>query len=151
METLSNETGLSLVEIVTVLAQDNFTDTPKKSDSLAMVAPVMFGIDGVPVIDQASAQTDQDIYKLLEKFVVGSDTNYLCVFTSGWAAPVGASKYDETPPSLHPLRKRVNLACVTARLGGQASAMRMEGNDELVTDDGQARGFLAEAINELFA
>lgn len=151
METLSNETGLSLVEIVTVLAQDNFTDTPENEKSLAMVAPVMFGLDGVPVIDQEGVRTGKDIYQLLAQFTVGSDTNYLCVFTSGWASPVGDNKHDETPPSLHPLRKRVNLACVTARLGGQASALRMEGNDELITDDGKARGFLAEAINELFA
>ena len=92
-----------------------------------------------------------DVYALLEdeetfNAIDGYDT--FSILTCGWAAPVETTDED-TPPSQHPEKRRVRLL-VHATEFGVASVLRFKDkNDEIVTDEGQARGSLADAVMEL--
>jgi len=96
-----------------------------------------------------------DIYDLLDSDdsrAVAKVSDYIAVVTSGWASPIveGQSDDDQVPPSQHPERRRVRLM-VFASKDGCASVMRFSDNpDETITDDGKARGALAEAVMSLF-
>lgn len=145
MNTLTNTTDLSMVEIVTMLGEDNLNKAPSDA-SKARVAPVMFA-DGRPVLVLDAQMDGLDIYDLLETVTPDDNVNHYAVITTGWAAPIGD---DDTAPSKHPERRRVELLCAVSRDGVMASAMAMEGSDELITDDGGAQGSLALAVLSIF-
>lgn len=92
-----------------------------------------------------------DVYELLEdeetfNAIEGYDT--FSILTCGWAAPIETTD-ENTPPSQHPERRRVRLL-VHATEFGVASVLRFKDtDDEIVTDDGAARGSLAESVMEL--
>lgn len=153
MTTLSKKTNKELLEIVTELATDLFQDEPRKQGmAQAWVAPVVFTDTDSPVINMDESVFGDDVYDLIDAVSVSIDGtyNYYALMTSGWASPLSGTD-DETPPSQHPERRRVNLLCLASRNGKQASAMRMSGNPELVTDNGNAKGSLASALADLFA
>lgn len=93
-----------------------------------------------------------DVYELLnDKASVKALADYdqVLVATCGWAAPVGDDADDEIAPSVHPKRRRVRLACFLCD-DGVASVLRFSDTpDETVTDEGNARGSLADALEKL--
>jgi len=97
-----------------------------------------------------------DVYDLLDdefSTQVARNSDLIALATSGWAAPItkGQSVDDMTAPSKHPERRRVRLV-VTANRTSKASVLRFSDNpDEIVTDDDQAKGTLADAVQDLFA
>ena len=113
----------------------------------AWVAPVVFTETDTPVINMSESVFGDDVYDLLADVSIDETYNYYALMTSGWASPIDETD-DETPPSQH---RRVNLLCLASRNGKQASAMRMSGNPEIVTDNGNAKGSLASALADLFA
>jgi len=98
-----------------------------------------------------SVKENCDIYDLLDDFDTLEsikDCASFTILTAGWAAPINETDED-TPPSQHPEKRRVRLI-VHATEFGVASVMRFKDKaDEIVTDDGKARGSLAEAVMDL--
>jgi hypothetical protein len=96
-----------------------------------------------------------DVYDLLDSDdsrAVAKVSDYIALVTCGWASPITESDDPENgvAPSQHPQRRRVRLM-VFAGKDGWASVMRFSDTpDETITDDGNARGALAEAIMGLF-
>lgn len=97
-----------------------------------------------------------DIYELIDNDdsrAVARVSDYIAVLTCGWASPIARGESDDDEhiaPSQHPERRRVRLM-VFANKDGFASVMRFSDTpDETITDDGQARGALADAIMSLF-
>ena len=148
MNTLTNTSDMSMVEIVTVLASDNLNKGPSASFSKATAVPVMF-LDGKPVLVLDAEMSGYDIYEVLESLTPDANVTHYAVITTGWAAPLGGDN-DGIAPSQHPERKRVELMCVVSRDGVMASAMAMEGRDDLITDDGEATGALQLAVLDIF-
>lgn len=95
-----------------------------------------------------------DIYEMLEdNKTVKAIQNYdfFTVVTSGWAAPLKFENQDcdQITPSKHPERRRIRLI-IGANATGVASVLRFQDKpDEIVTDEGHARGSLADAVWEL--
>jgi len=89
-----------------------------------------------------------DVYEMLEsnKAVNAlADNRQVLIVTCGWAAPVGDDE-PETPPSIHPQRRRVRL-CIFVGETGVASVLRFSDEpEEIITDDGKAQGELTDAI-----
>lgn len=149
MNTMETTTDLSVTEIVTLLGTDYLNQTPLDSMPKARCAPVAF-VNGSPVLVLDAEQRHSDVYELVERIVPNEKVNYYAVITGGWAAPTDDAEYADLPPSIHPKRKRVELLCLASRDGQMASALRMSGNDELITDEGKAVGSLAEAVSQIF-
>lgn len=148
MNTLETNTDLSIAQIVALLGTDNLNKNPKEQkSSKARCAPVAFA-DGHPILVLEHEQSDGDVYELINSISPDSLVNYYAVITAGWAAPNDGN--DMLPPSLHPERRRVELLVVTSRDGRVASALSMEGNDELTIDEGNATGALADAVMSIF-
>lgn len=95
-----------------------------------------------------------DVYELLaspKARSVAKDSEFVAILTCGWASPVTQDGDDEVPPSQHPERRRVRLFIVASRRG-VASVLRFRDDPtNPITDDGQARGSLADAVQQLFA
>ena len=96
-----------------------------------------------------------DIYSMLEdrmtvRAIKGHD--FFGILTCGWGAPINESTSpngEEIAPSENPKRRRIRLL-IGADATGVASVIRFQDNpDEIITDTGQARGSLADAIWEL--
>jgi len=90
----------------------------------------------------------QDIYDLLESGdaeLIAIVSDFVAVATSGWAAPV---EDDGVAPSQHPERRRVRLTII-ANTDGVASVLRFQDDDEVIVDNGNAHGSLAQAVNRL--
>jgi hypothetical protein len=91
-----------------------------------------------------------DVYECLE---VVADKNLnqwehgIGVITTGWAAPLGSNGQPEGAPSEHPLRRRVRLVSCVNKAKKMASSIRFADEpDDLVTDEGEATGSLAQAL-----
>ena len=99
-----------------------------------------------------------DVYDLLSDeytLSVTKNSEYIAVLTCGWAAPLDTEQDenddDIVAPSQHPLRRRVRLMVLASR-DGVASVLRFSDSpNETVTDNGKARGSLADAVLKLFA
>jgi len=96
-----------------------------------------------------------DVYDLLDSDdtrQVAKVSDYVALLTCGWAAPVDhddPTAFDG-PPSEHPDKRRVRLV-VLACAEGVASVMRFADTpDEVISDNDQARGSLADAVKQLF-
>lgn len=98
-----------------------------------------------------SVKENRDVYDLLDDFDTLEsikDCASFTILTAGWAAPINETN-DDMPPSQHPEKRRVRLI-VHATEFGVASVMRFKDKaNEIVTDDGKARGSLAEAVMDL--
>jgi hypothetical protein len=91
-----------------------------------------------------------DVYDLLDSkhdlTLNGSAFIGIAIHTCGWAAPLNADGGVEGAPSQHPQRRRVALiACVSYDSMGSALSFQDEPT-EIVTDEGQATGSLADAL-----
>jgi hypothetical protein len=72
------------------------------------------------------------------------------VLTCGWAAPVNDEEDDDMPPSAHPRRRRVRLIVVVSDAGVGSVLRFADAPDEIVTDPGNAKGSLADAVEHLW-
>ena len=93
-----------------------------------------------------------DVYELLEAptSAISKMFDAAVVLTCGWAAPIDDEDPRDLAPSAHPRRRRVRLV-VTVSDTGVASVLRFADTpDEVITDDGAARGSLADAVNSLW-
>ena len=93
-----------------------------------------------------------DVYELLEAptSAISKMFDAAVVLTCGWAAPIDDEDLRDLAPSAHPRRRRVRLV-VTVSDAGVASVLRFADTpDEVITDDGAARGSLADAVNSLW-
>ena len=101
-----------------------------------------------------------DVYELLESSdssKIAKVSDFVAVLTCGWASPI--TKKDDSDdddddnhlaPSQHPERRRVRLV-VLASKSGVASVLRFSDKpDEIVSDSGNARGSLADAVSSLY-
>jgi hypothetical protein len=93
-----------------------------------------------------------DVYELLESLsnrkLLATDVA-VGVETCGWACPIqeGVDDDEQIAPSQHPDRRRVRLISLVTRKYETASAMGFADTpDEVITDDGSARGTLAEEL-----
>lgn len=96
---------------------------------------------------------DGDAYAALSKAAtrpaVGNTARrYIALATRGWAAPTKPDQpNDQTPPSLHPERRRVTLVVVhDTTTNKQTSALHIAGQRAVVVDHGDAHGALADAL-----
>jgi hypothetical protein len=101
------------------------------------------------------AQGD-DVYDLLDRVDPKELSRFGAVglVTCGWAAPL-PKDYDkeqmdslDTPPSQHPEKRRVRLFICASR-DNMASVIRFQDQDEVVVDEGEAVGPLANAVQHL--
>jgi len=95
-----------------------------------------------------------DVYDLLADdytLNITKNSEYIAVLTCGWASPIVDDDDEQVAPSQHPQRRRVRLMVLASR-NGVASVLRFSDKpNETVTDNGKARGSLADAVLKLFA
>lgn len=113
----------------------------------------MFVIDKSKTIWVVSSHAD--VYEALEQIQQLEDPKlqsmtHLGVETTGWAAPVDTDN-DDIAPSMHSQRRRCRLVAVVDRNLEVASCLGFSDSVELVTDKGNARGALDDAIKECMA
>ena len=99
-----------------------------------------------------------DVYELLDNSdsaKIAKVSDFIAVITCVWASPItknddGDDDDDHLAPSQHPERRRVRLL-VLASKNGVASVLRFSDKpDEIVSDSGNARGSLADAVSSLY-
>lgn len=93
-----------------------------------------------------------DVYDLLasdDSQLIAKVSDYVAVVTVGWASPRNNPEDEEIAPSQHPERRRVRLVTLANR-EGVASVIRFQDDTEVVTDEGQAVGTLADAVKALY-
>ena len=125
------------------------------NDPFEMKACRIFIIDHENRMEIVSVH--KDVYEGLDsvtglaKDPVMQRMRFLGVDTCGWAAPVNSAD-DETPPSVHPNRRRVRLVTLVDRNLEAGSALGFQGDpDEVITDAGTATGCLADTLKEAMA
>ena len=93
-----------------------------------------------------------DVYELLESrgSAIARMFDAAAVLTCGWAAPVDDDADDDLPPSVHPRRRRVRLVVVVGDTGVGSVLRFADTPDEIVTDPGNAKGSLADAVERLW-
>ncbi len=109
---------------------------------------------GEVLVDFASE--NGDVYDLLENPLVKTlaqtpSTQFIALLTCGWAAPLPENDDEnEVAPSQHAQRRRVRLVVVASK-DSVASCLRFQDDpNNTVTDEGKARGSLADAVKSLF-
>lgn len=140
-----------------------FTDNAVKAESQLNEKGLGFSLDSARLY---SVNTDlngelsltlacqhPDIYDLLEAdeaTAVARVSDFIGLVTTGWAAPLNNGQ-PEGAPSEHPQRRRVRLF-VLANAEKVTSVVRFQDDEsEIVIDEGQATGSLADAIQQLVA
>jgi hypothetical protein len=93
-----------------------------------------------------------DVYELLDSrgSAVARMFDAAAVLTCGWAAPVNDEEDDDMPPSAHPRRRRVRLIVVVSDAGVGSVLRFADAPNEIVTDPGNAKGSLADAVEHLW-
>jgi|SanBayMetagenome_1026888.scaffolds.fasta_scaffold53948_2 hypothetical protein len=137
---------------VVELAEATYHELAKEEegDNFAMKKAKAFAVEVGGTI--RTIGTHGDVYELLEELtgrkLLTTDIA-IGVETCGWASPIreGESEDEQVPPSQHPDRRRVRLVSLVTRKYEMASAMGFADTpDEVITDDGSARGTLAEEL-----
>lgn len=98
--------------------------------------------------------THRDIYDLLDNPVnlnKANDGKYdlIAVLTAGWAAPTDS--HTHLPPSEHPERRRVKMTMVGNTTSQYGSLLSFDNDDDVMYDNMNASGALAEAFQEFVA
>ncbi len=97
----------------------------------------------------------EDIYDLLDRFSVlfesftdeqKENVSAVALSTSGWAASMESVENQGLAPSQAPDRRRVRLVACATKDGFMASAMRLQGDEEVIYDFDTAHGPLADAL-----
>jgi hypothetical protein len=106
---------------------------------------------GVTVTDGQTSikllSTHADVYELLEQ-PKEEAFDYFGVVTTGWAAPLNADGEVDGKPSEHAQRRRVRLMVVASREDVVSVLRFADEPDEIITDEGNAVGSLADAIQQ---
>lgn len=106
----------------------------------------IYGTDGV---ETTFVSAQPDVYDLLlaTDSQPAKDSPFVALVTTGWGAPINQETGEcDGAPSAHPQRRRVRLT-VVANATDTYSIIRFADNaDEIVGDDGQATGSLADAV-----
>lgn len=113
----------------------------------------MYGLtlNGDEITEVEFIDSHADVYELLysgDRSVV-KKYDFIALATTGWAAPLNEDGDVDCAPSRHEQRRRVRLV-VTANREGVASVIRFAdqpNDDSVVTDENEAVGSLADAIN----
>ena len=129
----------------------HFSPDEKQAHLLAVYGDDPAEINDATVV---KALSHGDVYELLESpfaTATASMADLVAIVTCGWASPLsGDDDDDEVAPSQHPQRRRVRLVVCASR-DGMASVLRFQDTpDDTITDEGEARGSLAEAVQSLF-
>ena len=114
-------------------------------------------VDELGEVSVEFASENGDVYELLDNPLVKTldqtpSTQFIALLTCVWAAPIdeGNDDDDQVAPSQHAQRRRVRLVVVASK-DSVASVLRFQDDDEnTVTDEGKARGSLADAVKSLF-
>jgi len=128
----------------------------QSSNAFGMKKALLFAvIEQEETVSLTLANEHSDVYDLLDSDdtrEVAKVSDFIAVLTCGWASPTdGDDEYSDLPPSQHPAKRRVRLL-VLACADGVASVLRFQDTpDEVISDPGQARGSLADAVKSVFA
>jgi len=134
---------------------DELITLPADQKTAKLIA--VFGTNELEITSDDLAQVAEhgDVYDLLESDIARSTAQFadaITLVTCGWASPIaeGQSDDEQVAPSQHPERRRVRLV-VTATREYTASVLRFSDDwEHPITDEGHARGSLADAVRELF-
>ena len=87
----------------------------------------------------------KDVYALLEVTYFAPHNKYIgiAIHVTGLASPFDED--DPTPPSERDDSRRVSLVTITTE-GGMGSALAFSDTEEIITDEGEASGGLADAL-----
>ena len=134
-------------------------DTLALSNNFDLPKAVIYSVKTKPSneIEIVQRHDNGDVYDLLSDeytLSVAKNSEYIAVLTCGWASPIDHDQDNDDdevlPPSRHPQRRRVRLVVLASRKG-VASVLRFSDTpDETVTDNGNAKGSLADAVRNLF-
>jgi hypothetical protein len=131
------------------LAKATYTELSKEHDN-----PFQIGVAKIFAIEVGGSLrtivTGQDIYDALDEAsamkLLATDLAIGCE-TTGWAAPVKNDEEEGVAPSQHPERRRCRLVSIVTRQFDVASALGFADEEgEVVTDEGCAKGTLADAL-----
>jgi hypothetical protein len=99
--------------------------------------------------------TSGDVYDALDLAggkTLNADEIGIGVETCGWAAPIQdeddkkAKRENKLQPSQHPQRRRCRLITLVNKDLEAGSALGFSDEDEIITDEGKAKGSLADAL-----
>ena len=94
---------------------------------------------------------NQDIYELIYNLTLDkthTNSNYVTLKTTGWAAPLNEDGEVDGAPSEHPKRRRVRLF-VSVDVDNKnvvGSSLKFDDDEEVIYDFNTATGSLAEAM-----
>jgi hypothetical protein len=150
---MKTQTDMNKVEIAISVHQQMTEKRPTfELPSAGVFAIVDRGEDGYKIVELVR---HPDIYSAIEQ-VQDGDFDYdgitvgYALETTGWAAPLNKDGEVEGAPSQHPERRRVRLTAIGLAALGAASVLEFADEPgELITDEGQATGMLAEALARL--
>lgn len=133
------------------LAKATFTELGKEHNNSFQIGEAkIFAIEVGGTL--RTIVTGQDIYDAFDEAsemkLLATDVAIGCE-TVGWAAPVkNDDNAGEIVPSKHPERRRCRLVAVVTRQYEVASALGFadDPEEEIVTDEGTAKGTLADAL-----
>jgi hypothetical protein len=148
-----NNTPETIHEALALFGADYLDDNSVMSGNKAWIAPVIYDGEGNPYVVTDEREYGGDIYHLLATAgaELASKHTQLVIYTCGWAAPVGDNEDDMIAPSEHPKRIRVGLLVMATNTGLTGSAMKKQGDPELLIVGDEAKGALADAITDLWA
>ena len=146
-----NNTPETLEQSITLLSADYLDDNSVKSGNKAWVAPITYDNEGNPTVMTDERKFGGDIYQLLDDAgkEIATSHDEIVVYTCGWAAPVGED--DDVAPSQHPQRVRVGLLVLVTKSGLLCSAMKKQGDEEIIIVGDEGRGLLADTIKALWS
>ena len=112
--------------------------------------------DGEYGVELSAPLSNGDVYELLESdasLELAKRSQFIAIVTCGWAAPLANDDDDDNQvaPSQHPERRRVRLVVLASRSSVSSVLRFSDTPDETVTDEGKAKGSLADAILNLMA
>lgn len=112
----------------------------------AVMVGISVDIENNKVLNWSKIDSQPDVYDLMASENAPSCKDYqiIALLTSGWAAPMDED--DNTPPSKHPLRKRVYLSLIGNNPDQISSVVDMEGEDEIMYEYNNGSGFLMESF-----
>ena len=112
--------------------------------------------DGEYGVELSAPLSNGDVYELIESdasLELAKRSQFIAIVTCGWAAPLANDDDDDNQvaPSQHPERRRVRLVVLASRSSVSSVLRFSDTPDETVTDEGKAKGSLADAILNLMA
>jgi len=101
-----------------------------------------------------------DVYEFLENmpnyYMIAeqvAECFMLGLFSQGWGAPISEGEDEDnfTPPSENENRRRVQLVYLISQTGHTVSAIKIDGDDDVMINFNNAGGAMAEGLARAFA